>query len=226
MNLEKILSIPKSFWVSLHFFSLKDAIKLPVVVRYNTKIQALSGTIKVGRGGGKKTAMLSVGFSDVGIYDKKYSRTILEIKGTVVLKGSKVTLGHGSALSVQQGAIVTFGDNFCNTAEGKIVCQKSITFGNNVLTSWETLIMDTDWHAIQDVKTGEVSPIAKDIVIGDNVWIGTRSVILKGSTIPSGCIIGANTLCTKKFTQEQCVIAGNPAKVCKSDVTLYAGPLE
>lgn len=52
MTFEKLLSIPKSFWVSLHFFSFKDAIKLPVVVRYNTKIQSLKGAVIIKRGGG------------------------------------------------------------------------------------------------------------------------------------------------------------------------------
>ena len=165
--------------------------------------------------------MLRIGFGGVGIYDKKYSRTILTLKGTVVLNG-KVNLGHGSVLSVQKGAVVTFGNNFCNTAEGKIVCKKSITFGDNVLTSWETLIMDTDWHSVMNIKTGEVFPQTDEIVIGNNVWVCTKSVILKGSKIPDGCVVGANTLCSKKFSERNAVIAGNPAKVCKTDVTLYS----
>lgn len=164
--------------------------------------------------------MLRVGFGGVGIYDKKYSRTLLTLKGTVVLNG-KVNLGHGSVLSVQKDAVVTFGDNFCNTAEGKIVCKKSITFGDNVLTSWETLIMDTDWHSVMNPKTGEVFPQTEEIVIGDNVWICTKSVILKGSKIPNGCILGANAFCSKKFSEQEVLIAGNPAKVCKNNVTLY-----
>lgn len=51
MNIEKILSIPKSFWVSLHFFPLKDALKLPVLVRYNTSLLSLKGKI-IAQGGG------------------------------------------------------------------------------------------------------------------------------------------------------------------------------
>lgn len=164
--------------------------------------------------------MLRIGFGGVGIYDKKYSRTILTIKGNVILNG-RVALGHGSVLSVQENATVTFGDNFCNTAEGKIVCKKSITFGDNVLTSWETLIMDTDWHSIQNTQSGEVYPCTEEIVIGSNVWICTKSIVLKGCVIPDGCIVGANTLCTKKFTEENTIIAGNPANVRKKNVTLY-----
>lgn len=220
MTLEKILSIPKSFWVSLHFFSFKDAVRLPVLVRYNAKIQSLKGTVEIASSGGVRTAILSIGFGSVGIYDKKYSRTIVTIKGAVILKG-KTTLGHGSVLSVQEGAIVTFGKNFCNTAEGKIVCKKKITFGDNVVTSWETLIMDTDWHSIQNTKTSEIYPDTKEIFIGNNVWICTRSVILKGSVIPDGCIVGANTLCCSRFSETESVIAGNPARICKSNVTKY-----
>lgn len=52
MKIDKILSIPKSLWVSMHFFTLKDAIKLPILVRYNTKILTLKGEINV-LGGGK-----------------------------------------------------------------------------------------------------------------------------------------------------------------------------
>ena len=50
--LEKILSVPKSLWVSLHLLPLKDAIKLPVFVRYNTKILSLKGNVKIIHRGG------------------------------------------------------------------------------------------------------------------------------------------------------------------------------
>lgn len=43
--LEHIFSIPKSFYVSLKYFSLKDAVKLPIMVRYNTVLLGLKGKI-------------------------------------------------------------------------------------------------------------------------------------------------------------------------------------
>lgn len=52
MTIDKILSIPKSLWVSLHFFPLKEALKLPVHVRYNAKLLSLKGKI-IALGGGK-----------------------------------------------------------------------------------------------------------------------------------------------------------------------------
>lgn len=143
-----------------------------------------------------------------------------DIRGTIRLKG-KVYLGHGSALCVEKGATLTFGNNYNNTAEGSIVCRQSITFGENVTTSWDTLIMDTDWHKVENTITQEVYPDTKEIVIGSNVWICTRSVILKGSKIPDGCIIGANTLCTKQYVTENALIAGNPSRVVKENIRMH-----
>ena len=50
-KLEKILSIPKSLWVSKHFFGWKDALKLPMLVRYNCVLDGMAGTVKIKSGG-------------------------------------------------------------------------------------------------------------------------------------------------------------------------------
>ena len=49
---EYLFSVPKSFYVSLKYFSLKDAIRLPILVRYNTLLLELKGNI-VNVGGGQ-----------------------------------------------------------------------------------------------------------------------------------------------------------------------------
>lgn len=165
--------------------------------------------------------MLSIGFGCVGLYDKKYQRCILQIDGTIELDGTgKVTFGHGSRISIGKNGRVVFGKTFVNSAQMSLCCVDRITFGTGVVSSWDTLVMDTDWHEIKNTETGTVSPCAKPVVIGDNVWLCTRSVVLKGSCISNGCIVGANSLVTKKFDEENCVIAGNPAVICKRNVTL------
>jgi acetyltransferase-like isoleucine patch superfamily enzyme len=135
-----------------------------------------------------------------------------------VPKRNSVYIGSGSRISVGKNGRIKFGVNFCNTAMGTICCVSNVTLGRNVLTSWNTLIMDTDWHSIQDIKTLEIFPKTKPISIGNNVWIGTRAVILKGGRIPDGCIVGANSLITKQFDKNNAIIAGNPAKVLKENV--------
>lgn len=58
-KIEKILSIPKSFWVSLHFFGFKDAVKLPMFVRYNCVLKNLTGSVEILNSGGGKICNVS-----------------------------------------------------------------------------------------------------------------------------------------------------------------------
>ena len=215
--IERILSIPKSLWVSLHYFPLAEALRLPVCVRYNVILKSLKGSVTV-NSTPPHLGRLSVGFGDVGLYDKRYNRSVLEIYGKVVVNG-KASLGTGSVLSVSSKGCVTFGNNFCNTANVQIVCGDRITFGDDVLVSWDTLVMDTDFHKVKNLKTDEVYEETGPIEIGDNVWIGCRAVVLKGSKIPNGCILGTDSVCTKPHETENCVIAGNPAAIRKTGVT-------
>lgn len=168
--------------------------------------------------GGAKTR-LYIGFGNVGIFDKKYQRSILEIDGTIVLPNAKVTLGQGSKLSVGKKAVLTFGADFHNSADMTLICTQRITFGKNVLVSWETLIMDTDWHPLVSTVTGEIKPYQKDIYIDNNVWIGCGCKLLKGSYIASGCVIGAGTVISGHFTDENSIIVSQNARIVKRNMT-------
>ena len=54
----------------------------------------------------------------------------------------------------------------------------------------------------------------KDVIIGNNVWIGWGSIILKGTIIGDNCVIGAGSLVSGEFP-DNVVIAGNPARIIK-----------
>ena len=112
------------------------------------------------------------------------------------------------------------GSGFVNTAEMTLVCMRKIYIGYHVTTSWNTLLMDTDFHATIDTITGKTNPYTSSIEIGDNVWVCTRAVVLKGSKIPNGCIVGANAVVTSKYSSEHALIAGNPAVIKKTHITM------
>jgi acetyltransferase-like isoleucine patch superfamily enzyme len=78
--------------------------------------------------------------------------------------------------------------------------------------------MDTDFHNVRNLETNELYPCEKPIVIGKDVWVGMRSVILKGAEIADGCIIGSNSVINKKFKNPNMIIAGNPAAERKGNV--------
>jgi len=78
--------------------------------------------------------------------------------------------------------------------------------------------MDTDWHPIRSKETGKIQEMTKPIFIGSNVWLCTRSIVLKGSVIPDGCIVGAYALVSKRYDTPNVMIAGNPGKIVKENV--------
>lgn len=217
MGLEYILSLPKSFYVSWRLTSFRKALHLPILVRYNTKIVSLKGHVEINNSQ-KQRATVVIGFNNVGIYDKKYSRPILQIEGIMVVNG-QATFGQGAKVCIMRKGKLIIGDNFNNTAEGSIICSKQITIGKNCLMSWETIIMDSDWHRVKNTESEEISEDTQEIYIDDNVWIGLRATILKGATIPSGCIVAANTTVTKTFHNRNTLLAGSPAKERKHNVT-------
>ena len=55
----------------------------------------------------------------------------------------------------------------------------------------------------------------KDIIIGNNCWIGMNSVILPGVILGDHTIVGTGSIVTKSFPEGNCIIAGNPAKKIK-----------
>jgi acetyltransferase-like isoleucine patch superfamily enzyme len=67
-----------------------------------------------------------------------------------------------------------------------------------------------------DFNLLDKSGIGKDIIIGNNCWIGMNSVILPGVKLANHIIVGAGSVVTKSFDEEDIIIAGNPAKKIKN----------
>ena len=110
--------------------------------------------------------------------------------------------------TLKSGAIIEIGDNsgFSGTVIG---CAKYIKIGNNVRCGANTLITDSDWH-LDDTRSGKPA----EVIIEDNVWLGVNSTVLKGVTIGSNSVIGANSVVTKSIPANV-IAAGNPCKIIK-----------
>ena len=139
------------------------------------------------------------------------------MSGTIIVEES-LELGVGTRLCVSGTLHV---HSMTSTSRLHLVCMDKITVGKNVLIGWDTCIMDSDMHTIINLNTLEPLPKTAEVIIGDGVWVGTRSLILKGSKIPKGCIVGARSVVTKSFNKENAIIVGNPAKVVKTGYTRF-----
>ena len=110
---------------------------------------------------------------------------------------------HGKAYfapgtKIVNDGVMVFGKEFDMKARSAIICDESISFGDNVLISWDVLIMDTDMHSIYD-ENGEKCRIRKPVLIGSDVWVGCRATILKGVVIENGSMIGAGSIIRRKL---------------------------
>ena len=88
-----------------------------------------------------------------------------------------------------------------------------INIGNDVqITEGVTLLTHGyDWAVLKGVY-GEILGSGGGIQIGNNVFIGMKTTILKGVHVGNNVIIGANSLVNKNIP-DNCVVAGNPARV-------------
>jgi len=93
----------------------------------------------------------------------------------------------------------------------------SINIGSDCMFSSNIQIRTGDSHSITNLK-GDRLNCSSDVHIGDHVWIGTGVICLKGVTIPNNCIVGAASLLTGQFTECNSIIAGNPARLVKSNI--------
>lgn len=97
----------------------------------------------------------------------------------------------------------------------------SISIGKRVLIGSGVVITDSDHHVVDPApgtnRRYSGIPVARAsdaVVIGDDVFIGTRSVVLKGVQIGARSVIGAGSVVTSDIPPN-CVAAGNPCRVVR-----------
>jgi len=107
---------------------------------------------------------------------------------------------------------VNIGDCVLMSPGSRISASDEITIGNGVMLANGAYVTDSDWHTIYDRTTRDER--ATPVTIGDNVWLGDHSTVLKGVTIGDNSVVAARAVVTKNVPANV-VVAGNPAKVVK-----------
>ena len=131
----------------------------------------------------------------------------------IVKKGGKLLAENcqfysGVRLEIGTRGILKIGNGTYLNRNTLIVCEDRVEIGKNCKIAWDVIIMDSDLHPIN-----ESSPIVnKPVYIEDDVWIGCRSIILKGVTIGHGAVIAAGSVVTKNIPPRT-VYGGSPAKL-------------
>lgn len=203
------LSILKTIKFNFCYFGFRGLFVFPVLVGKYVELKELKGSIKIDK---FSFGRVYIGINDMGHFPTNM-HTVFQNFGDIICNG-KVKLGIGTKIS--NHGILTFGNNFCITANSIILCYKSITFKDDILVSWNCEIMDSDSHFIYDENNLCLNP-NEEIIIGEHCWICSGVKILKGVRISKNNIICANSIITKTIDKENAILANN--RVLKENIS-------
>jgi maltose O-acetyltransferase len=128
--------------------------------------------------------------------------------------GKNVNIEKGANFGTGKG--IRIGNNSGIGINAQI--RGPLTIGNNVMMAPDVIILTSN-HVFDDINKplNQQGFKIKEVVIEDNVWIGTRAIILPGVTIGTGAIIAAGSVVTKNVLPYT-IVGGNPAKLIKSRI--------
>jgi len=145
---------------------------------------------------------------------KSKAETIIQIgKNAKMIVDGSFSIWYGGNILVFDNATLQIGSGYCNI-NCLIRCKERICIGHGVMIAHNVTIMDSDFHEIN--RAGYI--MTRPVVIEDHVWIGKGATILKGVTIGTGSIIAAESVVTHNVPAHS-LVAGNPAKIIKSDIS-------
>ena len=149
----------------------------------------------------------------------------LRVDGAGVVRlGADVSLGYRKAPRLgtgenllqarKEGSEVLVGQGTCTSNNISIVACSRISIGDRCRIGDQVAIYDCDFHEInpetRNNTDGEIQPVS----IGDNVWLGSRVVVLKGVSIGDNSVIAAGSIVTQSIPARS-LAAGVPAKVVR-----------
>lgn len=147
---------------------------------------------------------------------KKDTSVILE--ENVNLRSNKIGYHAGMNYPVtflldNKNATVRIGKN--TRLNGVYIhAEKNITIGKNCVIAANVNILDSNGHILNSLNRTLGRDTPSPIIIGNNVWIGLNSIILKETTIGDNSVVAAGSIVKGNFP-ENVLIAGNPATVVK-----------
>lgn len=139
-----------------------------------------------------------------------------------IVVSSQVRVNRDGDLWIEDdGGTITIGEQCTFEAAHIAVTEpgSSITIGRDCLFAYDIDIRTGDSHSIIDTQTDKRINYARDVLIGDHVWIAAHCSILKGVRLGRNSVVATRSVVTKPFDQEGVIVGGNPARILKENVT-------
>lgn len=153
----------------------------------------------------------------------KFINTAIVMNGdenSILIKATRHRYIRHTTFGMENGGKITFGGGISVYKNLNVVAKagKRIDIGDECMFARDIIVRNDDGHTIIDAVTGDIINAPENIKIADKVWIGSRSMILKGAEIAEGSVVGAMALVNKKFKDKNIIIAGVPAKKVKENI--------
>lgn len=203
----------KTIWFNFKAFPFKQAVKLPFIISYNTKVKNIGKIILSDQ---VHTGMVSVGVIKLIGFEANDVQTVFNNRGTFSVAGN-MKIHPGVKLVIGEGAKLIAAHRNILGGNTKVICHKQITMEDEFRISWNSQILDTDFHFLHNLVTDKYYPRRKAVHLGKGVWAGNSCTIGKGTIIPDGSVISCVSKVSGDFTEygKNLLISGNPAKVLK-----------
>lgn len=139
--------------------------------------------------------------------------------------GNKVVVGNGckfkqtNAIYIQgDGNRLFIGDNVTFDQDVSIVMAEGTRceIGSDCIFAKGVRIRTSDQHSIFDSGGTRINH-AKDVLIGNHVWLGASVIVMKGVTIADGSVVGMDSMVTRDIPAYS-IAVGKPAKVIKDGI--------
>lgn len=192
--------------INISLKKLRNKVYFHIIGKNEIKIRGKNNCIKRDDSSYIKNTCISIcGNNNVIIFGNNCNISGLKI----LVMGDDNLIEFGKEVRINAS---TFQPTVINAVGGK-----SIKIGEGALLSNNIEIHTTDYHGIYDSKGNRVNP-DKSILIGKYVWIGLGSKILKGTEIADGCVVGAGSVLSGTYANENVIIVGNPGTVIKEKI--------
>lgn len=151
-------------------------------------------------------------FNALRFLGKSYFKRVLPVSSSTKIEaGNNLKVGKGFRtrnnveINVRTGACLELGDNVFINSNSLITCRKHIQIGDNTIIGPNVCIFDND-HKIEDGRVLQNDYDCDEVIIGNNVWIGAKSTILKGVKIGDNAVVSAGSVVVKDIPEGSILI--------------------